>query len=348
MKSGPIPETLLEAAALATNLVPRPVFDTLVATGLARTLMVASRLGVFDALADGPLDAAAVAQRCDTEPHATDKLLGALAGSSYLQVKKGRYSLAPVARRWLLSDGRGSLHDHMDLMFVTWRWLEHYETYVRTGEPLDVHADLSPQEWGSYQRGMRALASLLAPEVALRTPVPRRARDMLDIGGSHGFYSVALCRRHRKLQSTVLDLPEAVAHAGDILAREAMGARVTLQSGDARTADLGEARYDLIYIANLLHHFDDGTNAALLERVARALRPGGVVVVQEIVRHRPGMVGEQPGALGDLYFAALSAAGIYSFDEIAQWQRAAGLKVRRPRQFLTYPGVGQQAATKAR
>lgn len=344
MRCGPIPETLLEAAALASNLVPRPVFDSLLATGLARTLMVASRLGVFDALAAGPLDAAGVAARCQTDPDATGRLLGALAGSSYLKMNQGRYSLAPVARRWLLSDDPGSLHHHMELMFVTWRWLEHYETYIRTGDTLDVHDDLSPDEWGAYQRGMRSLAALLAPEVAWRTPVPRGARTMLDIGGSHGFYSVALCRRHQGLRATVLDLPEAVQHARAILARENMGDRVMMQSGDARTTDLGEERYDVVLMANLVHHFDEATNRHLMQRVARALRPSGVVVVQEIMRHRPGETGAQPGALGDLYFASISAAGIYGYEQIAAWQRDADLSPRRPRRFLTYPGIGQQAA----
>jgi len=66
---------------------------------------------------------------------------------------------------------------------------------------------------------MRALASGSASEVARRTPVPKGARDMLDIGGSHGYYSVALCRRHPGLRAVILDLSEAVKHAEPILAR---------------------------------------------------------------------------------------------------------------------------------
>src|SRR5437762_687641 len=83
---------------------------------------------------------------------------------------------------------------------------------------LDVHAAMSGDDWGLYQRGMRAQATFAVPEVARRTPVPRGARDMLDIGGSHGYFSVALCRRHAGLRATVLDLPAAVAHAAPLLA----------------------------------------------------------------------------------------------------------------------------------
>jgi hypothetical protein len=56
--------------------------------------------------------------------------------------------------------------------------------------------------------------------------------------------------------------------------------------------------------------------------------------------------GDQAAGLGDLYFGALSASGIFGYDEIARWQRQAGLVPKRPIRFVTYPAVGQQAAKK--
>lgn len=349
MRTGPVPESLFELAALASGLAPRAVFDTLLASALARTVMVASRLGIFDALATGPADAATIAERCGTHPASTDKLLTALSGAGYLRRRleggAARYELRQQARRWLLADSPTSLHDLMELMFVVWRWLEHYEDYVKTGETLEVHRGLSPEEWGHYQRGMLALARLVAPEVALRTPVPRRARQMLDIGGAHGLFSAALCRRHRGLQATVLDLPEAESHARALIDRHNLP--IAFRAGDARDAELGEQAFDVVLIANLVHHFSPEENLDLFRRIARALRPGGVLVVQEVMRPARG-VDNHVAALGDLYFAALSASGTYDYDEIATWQRAAGLSPRRARPFVSYPNVGQQAATKSR
>ena len=107
-------------------------------------------------------------------------------------------------------------------MELVWKWMEGYEGFVRTGQSLDVHCALAPAEWELYQRGMRSLAGLLAAEVALRMPLPKHPTRMLDVGGSHGYYSVALCRKHPGLRSVVLDLPEAIEHAAPILAREGM------------------------------------------------------------------------------------------------------------------------------
>jgi SAM-dependent methyltransferase len=348
MKLGAIPENPVERIVKALALSPEPLLDTHIAMLLARTVMEGSRLGVFEALADGPLAAVEIAARCGGRPGAMKKLLDALTGCEYLRYDGGRYALAPVARKWLLPDAPQSLHDKMLLQFVEWDFVSHIGDYVRTGKPIALHTSISQEEWGLYQRGMRSASSTWAPEVARRTPVPKGARDMLDIGGSHGFLSVAICRRHPGLRSVVLDLSEAVEHAAPLLARESMGDRITHRAGNALIDDLGTEAWDVVFIANLVHHFDETTNRELAKKVARALRPGGVFVIQELIRPRSPNEAGQIGALLDLYFALTSEAGTWSFKEMANWQREAGLKPLKPIKFVTVPGNGQQPAVKAR
>ena len=67
MKQGAIPENPLEAVALAAGLVPTPLLDTIISLLLARTVLVANRLGVFAALADGPQTAAEVVRYWEAE-----------------------------------------------------------------------------------------------------------------------------------------------------------------------------------------------------------------------------------------------------------------------------------------
>jgi SAM-dependent methyltransferase len=347
MKLGIIPENILERVALAAGVVPRPILDTLVAMLLARTIMAATKLGIFEALASGPLPAHQVAAHCGTDPCATEKLLTALAGCGYVRAEHGQYALAPVARTWLLKDSPQSLRDKMLGQFtLEWEWIEGYEEFVGSGTPLDIHESMSDDEWGLYQRSMRALASSSAKEVARRTPVPSGARDMLDIGGSHGYYSVAICRRHPGLRAVILDLPEAVNHAEPILAREGMGDRVRHRAGNALTDDLGTQAWDLVFIANLVHHFDEQANRDLVRRIARALRPGGILVIQDFIRLQQPGEGGQIGALNELFFALTSQSGTWSLAEIAGWQQEAGLVPRKPRRLLTLPGAAQQAAGK--
>jgi SAM-dependent methyltransferase len=348
MKLGAVPQTLFERIAKASGMLPEPLLDTHIAMLLARTVMEGSRLGVYEALASGPLTANEVAARCGGHPPAMGKLLNALAGCGYLVFDRGRFGLSPPARKWLLPDAGQPLHDKMLFQFLEWEYVEHIGDFVRTGRPVDIHSTMTAEEWGTYQRGMRSAASTWAPEVGRRTPVPKGAKDMLDIGGSHGLLSAAICRRHPGLRSVILDLPEAVEHAAPILAGEEMGERITHRAGDVLGDDLGAEAWDVVLMANLVHHFDDATNRLLAKKIARALRPGGVFVIQELYRpHTPNEAG-QVGALLDLYFALTSESGTWSFEEMADWQREAGLKPRKPVKFLTVPGNGQQSAVKAR
>jgi ubiquinone/menaquinone biosynthesis C-methylase UbiE len=346
MKLGTIAQNPLEWGVLQAGLVPTPLLDTIVALLLARAVMVGTRVGVFEALTSGPLAPEEVAARCQVDSGALNKLLGALAGSGYLGWRDGRYRLTPLSRKWLIKGASHSLYDAIVMQFVDAGYIEQMESFVRTGDPVQIHEQMSEADWGYYQRGMRSGANLAASEVVLRVRLSGTPRQMLDIGGAHGYYSVAFCRRYPQLQATILDLPKAIQHAAPLLAREGMGERVRHQAADALTAELGEDRYDLILIANLLHHFSERDNRDLMKRVARALVPGGRVVIGDMIRPtRPGASG-QIGALTDLYFALTSASGTWSFEEMSQWQQAAGLKPRRPLRLITGPGAGLQIGVK--
>ena len=282
-----------------------------------------------------------------TDPRATEKLLNVLVTMRYLRHRDGEYSITGHVRRWLLADAPGSIRDVILMKELEWRWIDQLETFVRDGRPLDVHGTMAPDDWSAYQRGMRAQANPLASWLARRVPVPEGARDMLDIGGSHGYFSVVLCRKHPGLTATVLDLPDAVTHARPLLEQEGMGDRVTLQAGNALTDDLGEAAYDLILIFSLVHHFDDGTNRSLVSRAARALRPGGYLVIGDALRPSSPGKGGQQGAFFDLYFALTSESGLWTFDEMRSWQVAAGLTPRKSISLVPGGGFVLQVAERA-
>jgi 2-polyprenyl-3-methyl-5-hydroxy-6-metoxy-1,4-benzoquinol methylase len=346
MRLGPVPESPIDWVIGRLNMAPQPLLETQMAYTLARLIMVATKVGVFEALAARGATASEVAERCETSLVGTDKLLFALAGIGYLRAKDGGYELTPVSRKWLLRESPHSLVDKLLLQFLEWDWLEGAEAYVRSGEALDLHSMTDTEDWDLYQRGMRAMANAFAGEAVRRMPVPRGAADMLDIGGSHGYYSVALCRRHEGLRSTILDLPQAIEQAAPLLAAEQMGDRVVHRAGNALTAELGSESYDLILIAQVAHHFSEDQNRDLAGRVARALRPHGVYAVLEAFRPRTAKDAGQLGALLGFYFALTSQSGTWAVEEIADWQRQAGLHPRRAIHFRTSPGAGIQAAVK--
>jgi hypothetical protein len=102
----------------------------------------------------------------------------------------------------------------------------------------------------------------------------------------------------------------------------------------------------VVLLANLVHHFDDAANRSLMQRIARSLRREGTCVILEIIRSRDADEAGQVGALTDFFFAVTSAAGTWAFEEMAGWQREAGLEALRPIRLRLSPGYGLQAARK--
>ena len=340
MRLGIIGEGLIERIIAHTDVAPAPLVETQIAFSMARSIMAGVKLGIYDAIGAGALTAAEVAAACKTDREATTKLLNTLVGCRYLRHRDGRYALTSKARKWMWRDSPHSIADKLLFQYDEWDIVAKYESYVTTGQPLDVHDSLMDAgAWDRYQRGMRALASISADEVARRLPVPAGATTMLDIGGSHGYYSVCACRRHNVLRATILDLPQAVERAPPILAEEGMGDRVSHRAGNALTDELGQNAWDVVFLSQLVHHFTDAQNRDLMRRIARALRPGGVCVVLDSLRpSSPGGAGGT-GAVLDLYFAATSRSGTWPLETLQAWQRDAGLSVERPLHLRTLPGA---------
>lgn len=328
MKIGVIPENVFEWLALALGYVPTPLIEIGGGIIFVRALMVATKLNLFEALASESLSTQEVAARCATDPEATQKLLNALVTMGYLCKNRELYALTPFARKWLLKEAPHSLHDFVVYEFVDWELVSHMEDFIRTGKPVLVHEQMSSDDWKLYQYGMQSIANLVAPEVAKRIPVPRGARNMLDVGGSHGCYSVEICRRYPNLNAVILDLPEAVEFAAPLLTKAGMGNRVIHKAGNVLTDKLGTDVYDLILISNLVHHFDEATNRELVRRAAQALKPGGYLVIQEHVMtssHSPNKSGQTLAGLWNLFYALISGSSICQLEAVTSWQQEAGL-----------------------
>lgn len=315
-------------AYLESHEAPAPQLDLVTAVGF-RALGAALRLGVLDALAAGPRDAAGIAAATGCDARGIGLLADVLVSLDYLSHDPAGYALAPAAR-WLLPDSpipygpAVSLWQH--LLFRLW---DDLESAVRHGRPvldfygwLDEHPDVREE----FQQVQAGLAGWLAGEVVDLVPVPAGAASLLDVGGGHAVYAAAFCAAHPSLTATVLDLPGALVAGKETVAAAGVGDRVELRPGDWSAAGLGSG-HDVALLFNVVHGNDPEQNAALLRRVAGALRPGGVVAVLEDIAGAAG-----PDSVADTAFSrafslnllATQGGRTYRREDIEGWVTAAG------------------------
>lgn len=342
MRIGIRPSSAVDRLVLALGLVPVPILDTQLAYTMGRVIMAGADLGIFDALEHDSAAAEQIAERLSLDPSATRALMDALVGCDYLSYSEraAHYALRPVARRWLLSSSERSLVDKMRLQRLEWEVMGKLEDFVRSGEHIDWHGDrLTEQQWGDYQRGMTDIGRLILPEVVKRTRLPKHAETMLDIGGAGGTYSAGFVRAHPGLSATVLDLPAAVDHARPLIEAHGLGDRLRIEAGNVLEADLGEAKYDFVFMANVAHHLSAEQNIAVAGKVHRALRDGGVYCILDVERLGAPSPRNQSSALMNLFFAMTSQVGTWAVSEMQGWLTGAGFVPGRPVRMRTGPAI---------
>jgi 2-polyprenyl-3-methyl-5-hydroxy-6-metoxy-1,4-benzoquinol methylase len=338
MKIGLIPESIFEQIVVWLRLAPTPLVDTQMALLKAKTIMTAANGQIFECLSEGPLMACEVANRAKTNPQATEKILNALVHLDYLKKKGLHYSLSSLSRKWMLKKSRRSLYRKIQFLSVEWDMVQHYDHYLRTGESIDIHRSFNSDQWHMYQLAMKDLACVISKEIVRSTPVPQTASRLLDIGGSHGYYSKAFCERHAQLHAVVLDLPEALACACELSPKDELNAKVQYRQGNVVTDDLGKDEWDIVLMANLVHHFDRETNQIIASKVTQALRSGGYYVILDFVKENEPRKGDHMGGLLDLYFSLISDGGIFRLQDMIQWQKDTNLIPMKTIWLHTVPG----------
>ena len=295
----------------------------------SRILLTAIELDVFTAVGDGATGPA-VASRCRTDRRATELLLNALVALEVLRLKGDRYENAPAAARYLVigapDDARDALRHNLSL-WTTWSSLT---DAVREGH-VSLRAEMRERDddWTvPFIAAMHRNAAARAPLVVQAVDASR-VRRMVDVGGGSGAYAIAFAQANPALAAVVLDLPTVLPITRGHIADAGLEARVTTQAGDLRKDDLG-AGCDLVFLSAVCHMLGPDGNRDLLRRAARALAPGGRVVIQDFILDADRTRPRQAVLFAINMLVGTEAGGTYTEGEYTAWLQAAGLgAVRR-------------------
>jgi hypothetical protein len=229
-----------------------------------KALAIACRLGVPDALSNGPRPVAELAAETDVHAETLHRLLRALASDGVFEEgPPGVFQNTPASE--LVRAGSG-WHDFAHLFGGVW-----YRTVGEldaTDEPVfprtfgtDFWSWLAahPEERAAFDRAMEEGKVRRAERLA---PVDWRGDELVvDVGGGNGSLLVELLRDRPGLRGIVFDLPETVRDEG------ALGERIEFVEGDffERVPE-----GDVYVLSGILHDWDDERAAAILRTVRAA------------------------------------------------------------------------------
>ncbi|HYA15987.1 MAG TPA: methyltransferase dimerization domain-containing protein, partial [Bryobacteraceae bacterium] len=199
---------------------PKPIMDLANAFFGPCVLFAASDAGVFRRLAekDG-LTAAELAADLGLSERGVRLLADACVAEGLLTKQNETYSNAPLTRIFLVPGSPADLSTAIRFnrdIYAAWGKLPEF---IRTGAPVErpqMHLGDDPQRTRTFVMSMHGRAMGIGRGIVPLLDLAGRKR-LLDVGGGPGTYSVLITRTFPGLQSTVLDLPEVVKVAAQLI-----------------------------------------------------------------------------------------------------------------------------------
>lgn len=292
------------------------------------TIFAASELGIFGELSRlENSDAEGIAQALDLSSKGTTLLLDACIGLGLLEKKGTLYRNTPDTESYLVT-GR-----HFDLTSLIREGRELYPCWARLAQFIRSGAAIecgTGEKEDDPARLAAHLPSVHARRLAMGRPVIRRLdlqgrKELLEVGGGPGTYSVLISLEFPQLHCTLLDRPEVVKIASALIEQEVASQHISTLAGDFRTM-LFPSGNDVVLLFSVLRQVSADVIPELLRRVADSLNPGGIVYVMEVMTDETHTLplSSAPFALN---LALTNREGcVFSDLELQTWMEQAGLK----------------------
>ena len=249
---------------------PKPILDLANAFFGSCVLFVASDTGIFKRLAEkDTLDAATLAQDLNCSPRGLQTPSRCLCGRG--PSNKDRPRLQQRPRNTCLSCA-GKPRRSFDSYPLQPRYLwgmGRTSGIAKTGKPVErpeLHLGEDQQRTRTFVMSMHGRAMGIGRGVVPLLDLAGR-KKLLDVGGGPGTYSVLISQAFPEIDCIVLDLPEVVKVAQELIERQGAASRVSVLSGDYHTTPF-PGEFDAVNFFGMLHQ----ESPAGIGTLARKLR----------------------------------------------------------------------------
>ena len=266
---------------------PALFFETAFIHQRTAALKAAVDLDVFSAIHEGARDAKRLAERRNASERGMRILCDYLTIMGFLTKSGSEYSLTPDSEVFLIKSSPAYVGGTMQFL-CTPDLLRNFTVLADTIRRGSVSnegntvAEANPI-WVEFARAMVPMmipsAQVIAQLVNAASPGPMK---VLDIAAGHGIFGITIAQQNPAAEIVAVDWPSVLAVATENAQAAGVAARHRLNPGDAFKVDYGTG-FDVALLTNFVHHFDVDTNIALLRKAGAALKPGGRVVILEMV-----------------------------------------------------------------
>lgn len=259
---------------------------------LSRSVYLAARLKLADAIGDGEMGVPDLAAKTGTHPMALRRLMRALTSHGFfLEREDGRYAQSPLSQT--LRSGRpGSMrglaeaelgHDHYEAWGQIESCLREDGTAFERlyGMPIWRYYGEHPETEALFAEAMSNFTTIAHAGILGSYEFPP-FKLAVDVGGGHGAFLKAVIDSQPDARGILFDVATVIAEAkqAGAITSDPNG-RIQPVAGDFfKEVPAGG---DLYLLKFILHDWNDEQSTQILSSVRKAIMPGGRLVIVEIV-----------------------------------------------------------------
>ncbi len=310
---------------------PALIFETLNAHQRTGALKAGIELKIFTILGGDAKTAPDIAAACKADPRGVRILCDFLTIMGLLKKQEDTYTNSPKAAAFLNEQAPGYMGKiagfvASDEMLDTFRDVAGAVRKGGTLLPEGGTTKLDNELWVEFAKSMAPMmkppADFIAAFLEQRLPAPGPQR-VLDIAAGHGLFGITVAQKFSQAEIVAQDFEAVLGVASANAETAGVASRHSLLPGDAFQVAF-EGTFDAVLITNFLHHFDEATCIALLEKVNACLNPGGLVITLEFIPDENRVTPESPASFALTMLTSTAHGDAYTFDEYRQMFEKAG------------------------
>lgn len=256
----------------------RPLDEILYQGYAPNVISTAMELGLFDVLAEEPMDASTLSVKLGTVENLTEAFANVLVTLNLLEKNGADYSLTQISADFLVKSSPAYQGATIVMFSHYGQVMNQIPKILKNGPPkfdTDMWANIEAMKAG--EQGTMGGSIQDVTEFITTLPKFPNLKNMCDLGGSHGFYTMALLDKNPQLRGTILDLPKVAEMAKELISEMGCAERIDTIGADLRTdVSIGEG-YDLVFASHVIYEWK-GHLEDILKRINKAMVPGGVFV----------------------------------------------------------------------
>ena len=254
----------------------------------SKALFSALGLDLFDHLAGDGKPLEMLVAETGVAGNRLKTLLAALTAVGLVVRDGDRYRNAPATQRYLVRGAPAYFGDYYRFQIdrQIYPALTHLDAGI-AGDTEHIAFDSlggltgDPEEADAFTRAQHA--GSMGPAVMLaRTFTLGGAKQLLDVGGGSGAFSIALCQRNLELRATILDFPNVIDVAERFVTEAKLQDRIAFIRDDAVRGSW-PAGQDIVLMSYLLSAVAESSIPLLLRKAWDALRPGGKLLIHDFM-----------------------------------------------------------------